>query len=180
MRIINRRIEEEPELRSVYVTALTSKVGSNHKNSALKALRDAYYDNLQTENWANMAELARFLEKVIVAKNQELIMSLLKDNWKETFGALDYSPSNYNPLTGKFRVRLLHFMENEAKMMPSRAAVPPDFVRQVELRFRALFLFDFVMLSHFSEESMMFVATVDSAKEAHEFHQHAAHGDDPR
>jgi hypothetical protein len=179
MMIINRRIEEEPELRSVYVSALTSKVGSGDQNSALKALRDAYYDNLQTENWANMTELARFLEKIIVAKNQELILSLLKDNWKETFGALDYSPNNYNALTGKFRVRLLHFMENEAKMMPSRTSVPPDFVRQVQLRFRALFLFDFVMLTHFSEESMMFVATVDFVNQAHEFHQYASDGDDP-
>jgi len=126
-----------------------------------------------------MTELARFLEKIIVAKNQELILSLLKDNWKETFGALDYSPNNYNALTGKFRVRLLHFMENEAKMMPSRTSVPPDFVRQVQLRFRALFLFDFVMLTHFSEESMMFVATVDFVNQAHEFHQYASDGDDP-
>lgn len=125
-----------------------------------------------------MMELARFLERLIVAKNQELILSLLKDNWKETFGALEYLPGNYNQLTETFKVQYLNFLEVESRMLPSRAVVPPAFVRQVQLRFRANFLFDFVMLSQFSEESMMFVSTVLCDHPAYERPYHAAHGND--
>lgn len=160
MKVINRRIEDDPELKSAYVNALLNKVLFHDKPSAMEALRDAYYDNRQSENWVDMVELAKFLERIIVTKNQELVLLLLKENWKETFGTLDYSTNNYDLSTGKFRVRFLNYMENEAKMMPARSSMPPAFVRQVQLRYRAMFLFDYVMLSYFSEESMMFVATV--------------------
>lgn len=180
MKVINKRIEDDPELKSAYINALLNKVAAAEQSSALQALRDAYYDNRQSENWANMVELSKFLERIIVSKNQELVLLLLKENWKETFGTLDYSPHNYDLNTGKFRVRFLNFMENEARMMPARSSVPPAFVRQVQLRYRAMFLFEYVMLSHFSEESMMFVATVVYLHAADELRQHATHGDDSR
>ena len=179
MKNINRRIEDDPELKSAYINALLNKVAAGDQTSAMQALREAYYDNRQSENWAQMVELAKFLERIIVAKNQELILLLLKENWKETFGTLDYSPHNYDLSAGKFRVRYLNFIENEARMMPSRSSVPPAFVRQVQLRYRVMFLFEYVMLNHFSEESMMFVATVVYLHAADELGQHATHGNDP-
>lgn len=127
----------------------------------MEALRIAFEDNLKNEDWANMVALGRFLEKIIITKNQDLILSLLANNWRETFGALEYLPGNYQIQTHTFRVRYLNFLENESKMLIPRASVSGNFTKQVQLRFRAQFLFDFVMLSNFSEESMMFVANVE-------------------
>lgn len=107
-----------------------------------------------------MVALGKFLEKIIITKNQDLILSLLANNWRETFGALEYLPGNYQIQTHTFKVRYLDFLEKESKMLIPRASVPANFTKQVQLRFRAQFLFDFVMLSNFSEESVMFVANV--------------------
>lgn len=107
-----------------------------------------------------MVELAKFLEKMITMKNHDFIIVLLKENWKETFGALDYLPSNYNIFSHQFKYRFLHFLENESKMLIPREGVPPEFTIQVEIRYRAMFLFDYVMINHFAEENVIFVATV--------------------
>jgi hypothetical protein len=107
-----------------------------------------------------MVELAKFLERMITMKSQDLILILLKDNWKETFGALDYLPSNYNIFSGQFRNRYLEFLENDSTMISPRANVPQEFTKQVQVRYMAMFLFEYVMISHFAEENVMFVATV--------------------
>ena len=108
-----------------------------------------------------MMELGKFLEKMITMKSHDLIFTLLRDNWKETFGALDYVPTNYNIFTGQFRNKYLDFLENESKMISPRSNVPPEFTKQVQIRFRAMFLFEYVMISQFAEENVMFVAAVE-------------------
>lgn len=125
-------------------------------------MREAYYTNLKESNWHDMMELGKFLEKMITMKSQDLIFILLKDNWKETFGALDYVPSNYNIFTGQFRNKYLEFLQNDSKLICPRSNVPPEFTKTVQVRFRAMFLFEYVMISHFAEENIMFVAAVET------------------
>lgn len=109
MKSINRKIDEDPEIKAAYINFLLNKVIRSKQPSALQDLRDAFTSNLESQNWSQMIELARFLEKIIMVKNQELILTLLKENWRETFGALEYLPSNFNLATESFKARYLSF-----------------------------------------------------------------------
>lgn len=172
--LINKKINDDVELKQAYCNSLLTKVNYyQHQPGWQTALQDCFKVNMEQSDWSSMIELAKFLEKMILLKNQELTLLLLKDYWKTTFGALDYLPPNYDIGTGQFKRKYLQFLEEEVKPLLPRATIPAEFVRLVNLRFRAIYLFEYVMVAHFSEESMVFIATVILNESDHEFHQFA-------
>jgi hypothetical protein len=109
-----------------------------------------------------LIELAKFIERMVLAKNKDLIYKLLTEVWQEFFGTLDYSPSNYDPESGQFKNRFLGFLETGSQQLLPKPDVTVEFVHLVRMRQRANFLFEFVLVHHFNEESQMFVMSVNS------------------
>lgn len=117
---------------------------------------------------------------MLLSKNKDLIYKLLTEAWQEFFGTLDYHPCNFDPESGTFKYRFLEFLETGSHQHLPKPDVPVEFVHLVKMRQRALFLFEFVMIQHFNDESQMFVVSVGTDYSAdHEQHQHSVAGHNP-
>jgi len=154
---INRIINEDPDLKAAYLRMFTSNT------SAMKSFRDTYQKLYEDSRWNDMTELAKFIEKMILMKDQDFVISLLRESWQATFGALDYHPFNYSSFNGEFRHRYLDFVENQSKLLVPKENISQEFLDQVQLRFRMIFLLEFVMVGHFSEENASFTASIMSS-----------------
>jgi hypothetical protein len=97
---------------------------------------------------------------MVLSKSKDLIYKLLTEAWREFFGTMDYNPSNYDPETGLFKHHFLEFLEDGSHHHLPKSEVPPQFVDLVKMRQRAVFLFEYVMIQHFNEESQVFILNV--------------------
>lgn len=102
---------------------------------------------------------------MVASKGDEFIYKILSEGWEELFGALQYTPRNFNPVLNTMNHNFLDFLKTESKFLSMDVKLPENFDYFVSLRFRAQFLFEFALLHIFSEdEASKFAINVSDAE----------------
>lgn len=150
--LINRKLDEEPEMKAVYSTEFLRSVDRVLiKQNSLDPITKVYFDAVQAGDEKTLCLLGEMIERLIMSLQVDLIYRFITEAWEEVAGSLEYTPTNNDGRGG--RIPYIHYLGTQCKQLTFCENLPQEVAESICIRHRAVFLFEFAMLSFFNDEN---------------------------